>query len=123
MLALILLGGALGAASRYGLSTFVNHHVAGHFPWGTVAVNLAGAFAVGLLYEVLAGTQVPIHVRGFLFIGILGGFTTFSAFGLETATLVRMSEAKLAMGNVLITNVAGVGLVALGMIVGRWVTE
>ena len=123
MLALVFLGGALGAASRYGLSAFVNRHVESSFPWGTVSVNLLGSFAIGLLYEVLARYSVPEQVRGFLFIGILGGFTTFSAFGLETMSLLRGREVGLALSNVALTNIAGVALVALGMLAGRLVSQ
>ena len=92
------LGGFLGAIARYKLGAAVMH-VSGvvRFPLGTFAVNVAGCLAIGLL----AGAVARYHVLGaearlFLFTGVLGGFTTFSAFGLETVELLRRGELAMA---------------------------
>lgn len=92
------LGGFLGAIARYKLGAAVMHGSGVvRFPLGTFAVNVAGCLAIGLL----AGAVARYHVLGtearlFLFTGVLGGFTTFSAFGLETVELLRRGELAMA---------------------------
>jgi len=112
-LLLVALGGALGSMARFKLSGWVLHHtVDWRFPLGTFIANVAGCLIIGLL----AGLAVKddffsADVRVFLFTGVLGGFTTFSAFGLETFYLVRRGELLIAGGNVLFS--VAVGLLAL----------
>ena len=117
--ALVLAGGALGSLMRYGLSGFAQRFSGGIFPWGTLTVNLLGAFAIGLTYEVLNRSAAWPGLRIFLFSGILGGFTTFSAFGLETSNLLRNGEARLGVANVLFSAMAGVILVFAGFAAGK----
>lgn len=98
---LVALGGAVGAVARYKLSGLVLHHLPGLFPWPTFTVNILGCLAMG----VLAGLAVreewfPGPVRLLLFTGILGGFTTFSAFGLEAFYLLQRREVALALAYV-----------------------
>jgi CrcB protein len=85
----------------------VNHAVhtrwlASHFPWGTLVVNVAGCLVVGTLAGLTASGRVtlPYHWREFLFVGLLGGFTTFSTFGLDTLALARSHSAFEAAANV-----------------------
>lgn len=97
MILAIGLGGAIGAVSRH----FMAHRVAliaGHgFPWGTLAVNILGSFAMGLLVTLLAQRYAPSQeVRAFLVVGLLGGFTTFSAFSMEVALLIERNTWGLA---------------------------
>ncbi|GMW06640.1 MAG: putative fluoride ion transporter CrcB [Nevskiales bacterium] len=112
-LVVVAAGGALGSASRYLLSGWVLHHtVSWRFPLGTFLVNVFGCLLIG----VLAGLTVKEdffspETRLFLFVGILGGFTTFSAFGLETFYLLRRAELLVAGGYVLLS--IAVGLLAL----------
>ena len=89
MLFAVAAGGALGAAGRYLVLGQVMRWTGAGFPLGTMAVNIVGSFVMGLLIEYLAQrwSHVP-EVRGFLFVGLLGGFTTFSAFSLHRAHLV-----------------------------------
>lgn len=95
---LVALGGAIGSVARYKLSGLVLHHTEGwKFPLGTFLVNLVGCLVIG----VLAGLAVKddfftAETRVFLFTGLCGGFTTFSAFGLETFYLLRRDELALA---------------------------
>ncbi|MEE8371770.1 MAG: fluoride efflux transporter CrcB [Sphingomonadales bacterium] len=97
MLVAIAAGGALGAVARH----FVSHQVAlwlGHgFPFGTMGVNVLGSFLLGVLVTLLAESfSLSQELRGFLVVGLLGGFTTFSAFSLETVLLIERNQMALA---------------------------
>ena len=118
---LVAVGGALGSVARYFCCVGVNRWVilAG-FPWGTLIVNVLGCLMIGFLGG-LAGTKQLFAQSGrlFLFTGILGGFTTFSAFGLETFSLLRSSQWFLAFGNIFLQFFFGIGAVAIGF----WLSE
>lgn len=95
------LGGFAGAVLRYLVSGWVQQSSgSASFPWGTLAVNVIGCFAIGVL-AYLADTRGILHpqARLFLIVGVLGGFTTFSAFGNETMNLIRDGENLLAAAN------------------------
>lgn len=95
---LVGLGGFLGAIARYKLGAAITHGTGlVRFPIGTFAVNLVGCLAIGLLAGVVARYHVlGTEARLFLFTGLLGGFTTFSAFGLESVELLRRGELAVA---------------------------
>jgi CrcB protein len=101
--ALVMLGGALGAAARYHLAGLFGRG----FPWGTLAVNLAGCFLIAIVVARFAEGE---PWRLFLAVGLLGGFTTFSAFALETVELIDGGRIAAALLYVL-ASVAG-GLIA-----------
>ncbi len=106
-------GGALGALARYGVGTWLAPASARTaLPWGTIAVNLLGCLIIGVLMG-MAQTRDGLSegVRTFLMIGILGGFTTFSAFGLETVSLIRAGATGLVAANLLLQ--VGGGLMAV----------
>jgi len=86
---------------------------------GTLCVNLIGAFAIGILWGLSEKISISSDFRTFAFIGILGSFTTFSSYALETNNLFSDGEIKLALAYVLITNVLGVALVLSGFIVSK----
>jgi CrcB protein len=115
---LVALGGALGSVVRYKLSGWVLHHtVDWQFPAGTFVVNVAGCLVIG----VLAGLAVKedffsAETRLFLFTGLLGGFTTFSAFGLETFYLLRRGELLAAGSNIVLSVIVGLIVLWLGFI-------
>lgn len=113
---LVALGGAIGAVSRYCMAGLILRHAAGcRFPVGTFVVNLAGCFLAGLLSGLAARYGFfSAEARVFLFTGLLGGFTTFSAFGLETFHLLRQHEILLAAGYVLGSVLFGLLFVCLG---------
>ncbi len=86
----VALGGALGSVGRYVVASAVGHAVGTAFPWGTLAVNVIGGFVIGALVEAFAlRWSVTPELRAFLITGILGGFTTFSAFSLEIVTMIE----------------------------------
>ena len=93
------LGGAIGAAARYGVNITTPKLVGHGVPWGTMIVNVAGSFIMGLLIAVMAiAWSTSQEMRVFLTTGILGGFTTFSAFSLDFATLYERKDYALAFG-------------------------
>lgn len=113
---LVALGGALGSMARFKLSGWVLHQTPNwRFPAGTLAVNLIGCFIAGLLAGMAVKQDVfTPEARLFLFTGLLGGFTTFSAFGLETLLLLKRGEAGVAIANVVISVVVGLLVAWLG---------
>lgn len=116
---LVLVGGAAGTLARYGLGMLVQRSTGGAFPWGTLTVNLIGAFVIGLLYETFTRVQIEPQVRLLLFTGLLGGFTTFSAFGIESVSLFRSGATRDGIAYILLTNAGGLALVCLGILVSR----
>jgi len=113
---LIGAGGFIGSVLRYVVSSMaqtLSQSIA--FPYGTLAVNIIGCFCIGFLSQ-LADSRAFIgtEARAFMIIGILGGFTTFSAFGNETMNLIRDGESTLALVNVGAQILLGLGAVWLG---------
>jgi CrcB protein len=98
----VALGGALGSVARYAVSLGAARWVGAAFPWGTLIVNVAGSFAIGLLAALVTADGRPTlgtDARAFVMIGILGGFTTFSSFSLETLNLARAGAVGAAAAN------------------------
>ena len=117
LLVLIAAGGALGAVLRHAVDTWVPTE-SGGFPWGTFAINVVGAFGLGLLHAyVPAHPRVPRRVRAVLGAGLLGGFTTFSAYAVQTRTLLAGGHDGLALGYLLGTLAAAVVAVEAGRLV------
>jgi CrcB protein len=116
---LLMLGGALGTLARYAVAGATHRFYDGTFPLGTLMVNLAGSFVIGLLWGLWEEVPIPPNVRIFVFIGILGGFTTFSTYSLETLNLFRDGEVKIALINILASNVFGILLAVGGFFTAR----
>lgn len=91
------LGGGLGTLGRYLLSTHLHHWFGAHFPFGTLGVNLLGCLLIGVLAEVCTKTSVHPDIRLCLITGVLGGFTTFSAFGLDAIDLLKQGAMASAL--------------------------
>jgi CrcB protein len=121
-LGLICLGGALGTGVRYLTGVLAVHWWGVGFPYGTLAVNLAGAFAIGLVQHLAAVALIPEGLRLFLAVGVLGGMTTYSSFAFETVRLLTLAEWGKAGANLVLTNVLSLGLCWLGIVVGRGAT-
>ncbi len=117
-IAVVAVGGALGSIARYLLSSWVLHNtVDWRFPLGTFLVNVFGCLAIGLM----AGLAVKddffsLDARLFIFTGIIGGFTTFSAFGLETFYLLRRGELLVGGAYVLSSVIIGLLVLWLGFV-------
>ncbi|HEX5982882.1 MAG TPA: fluoride efflux transporter CrcB [Solirubrobacterales bacterium] len=108
-----LLGGC-GALARFGLTLFVTDRLHAHFPLGTLVVNLSGAFLLGLL----AGAALDGDARLVLGAGALGSYTTFSTWMLETQRVGEAGRQKMAVANLVLSIVLGLGAVALGRLIG-----
>ena len=114
----IAAGGALGAVARFLMAGAVQRAVGGAFPWGTLAVNVLGALVMGLVVEAAARFwNMSEPVRVFLTTGVLGGFTTFSAFSLETGLLIQKSDWLSALAYI----AASVLLCVLALFAGMWI--
>ena len=108
---LVVLGGGLGAGGRYLLGGWLNSQLGGGFPWGTFAVNALGSLLIGLVFGLAQRGALPPATTLFLAVGVLGGFTTFSAFSYETMRLLANGSVGASF-----LNVAGqfaVGLLAV----------
>jgi len=116
----IAVGGALGSVMRYGLSTWVHTFVGRGFPYGTLAVNVLGCLAMGILFVLLVERMGESALwRAGLLIGVLGGFTTFSTFSIETFNLIEQGAMARAAGNMVASLVLCVGATWLGVILAR----
>ncbi len=115
----LIAGGAVGTLLRYALSGATYKLIVGVFPWGTLVVNLVGSFLIGLLWGLFEIETISPNARTFLFIGLLGGFTTFSTYTLESLNLYRDGETKLALFNILASNLFGILLVVMGFAASR----
>ena len=114
---IVAIGGAIGSVLRYKLGGFALHHTQSwNFPVSTFSINLAGCFAIGILAALVEHHDLfSPSVRLLLFTGLLGGFTTFSAFGYESVFLLRRGLASIAAGYVILSVVGGIFAVVLGM--------
>jgi len=112
---LIGLAGLVGTLARYWLSGVAARRYGETFPFGTFAVNALGCFLAGVLFYLMYD-RFPTSptLRSVIFIGLLGGFTTFSSYGLQTFTLLRDGEISMALLNIGLSNVAGLFLVWAG---------
>ena len=122
MLRILLVGlaGLSGTLCRYWFSGAVVRRYGEALPLGTLAVNLLGCFAAGLLFHFMQERQAFSETaRAAVFVGLLGGFTTFSAYGLQTFTLLREGRVGLAALNVVASNLLGLLLVWAGYAAGR----
>lgn len=114
-LLLVMCGGALGAAGRHWMSGFLLRRISDSIPWGTLAVNLIGSFAVGFLAIWLEGRgPSALYWRAFLIVGLLGGLTTYSSLMLESLLYVRTDRSGVLLAYLAVTLVAGLALVWLG---------
>jgi CrcB protein len=104
----IACGGAIGALLRYFSSAWISNRTGATFPYGTLFVNLAGSLIIGVLWGISEERVISIRMREFLFMGVLGAFTTFSTYSLETVNLLRLNEVKLAFANIFVSNVSGI---------------
>lgn len=115
----ILIGGAIGTYLRYAVSGYSYKLFDWLFPIGTLVVNLIGSFIIGLIWGLFESSSLSPNIRVFLFIGILGGFTTFSTYMLETLNLYRDGEVKMAIFNLLANNIFGLIMVILGFFLSK----
>jgi len=117
----VALGGALGSVGRFWLATLIIARFGENFPFGTLLVNVTGSFVIGILAALGAtggGAFASEGFKQFFFVGICGGYTTFSAFSLQTLQLVQRREWLFAGGNVLLSVALCLIAVWLGYLLG-----
>lgn len=116
----IAIGGAIGSILRHMSSSWLSGWMIGsQFPWGTFIVNLSGSFIIGLIAGFNQVNPMSPNMRLFLFTGLLGGFTTYSSYALETFTLLRENQSGLAISYVLFTSVLGILFSGLGYLLSQ----
>lgn len=116
----IAAGGAVGALLRFGVATGVSSVFGRGFPYGTMTANVLGCLAMGVLYVLfLERMAVSAEMRGALLVGLLGAFTTFSTFSIETLVLVENGEQLRALLNVVLSVMLCLAATWIGMVVGR----
>ena len=113
-------GGAVGALLRYWISIGVYALIGRGFPYGTLVVNVLGSLLMGFLYIwLLERVTAGVVVRAFLLIGVLGAFTTFSTFSMETLNLMEAGQFARALLNILLSVVLCIAAAALGVMLAR----
>lgn len=121
LLAVVMAGGALGAAGRHLVGGWMLRHAGDGLPWGTLAVNLFGSFAAGLLFAWLEGRgPSALYWRAFLLVGVLGALTTYSALMLELLMFGRSGRTGAMLAYLALSLVSGFVLVWLGARLGGW---
>jgi CrcB protein len=116
---LVAAGGAIGSAARYGVGRIGSPQLSGAIPWHTLLINASGAFLIGLLLVAAARLGWPAWWRPFLAVGILGGYTTFSTFSLETIELMLRGSYGTAATYAIGTLAVGLLATAGGILLGR----
>jgi CrcB protein len=120
MILLVALGGAVGSIARYLMASRIQTATGWQFPLGTVLVNILGCFLIGILYVLLVARPDPKHeLRALLITGVMGGFTTFSSFSLETVTMAMNGNYTGASLNVVISVAACLVGTVLGIALAR----
>jgi len=120
MIFAVAAGGAIGATGRFLIGRMMLNLMGPGFPWGTFTVNILGSFFIGLLIQLLAIKFSASHsLQGFLVIGVLGGFTTFSAFSLEVGLMIEKGELSTAAFYVFGSVLLGVAALFSGLYIGR----
>ncbi len=119
---LVAIGGGLGSILRYLTSGLAARWLGLDFPYGTLIVNVVGSFLIGVVQALAEEASVmPEPARLFLSAGVMGGFTTYSAFSYETVRLVELDAFGRALANVVITTLVCIGVCVLGIATGRYV--
>ena len=120
----VALGGAIGSCLRYSVSLGYSG-TQSMYPLHTLSVNIIGSFAIGLLYAYISSYSVPTAMKMFLFVGLLGGFTTFSSFSLETVSMLRNgyigAAALYSLGSLILGIAAAFGGIFIGDKIIGWI--
>jgi len=117
----VAIGGAIGSIARHGVNQLVHvRWFTMRFPAGTAVTNVVGCFLIGLLAGLLASNRMAFrfHWREFVFVGVLGGFTTFSTFGLDTYMLAQTQSSQVVLANIAANVIGGLTAVWIGYAVG-----
>jgi fluoride exporter len=116
----IALGGATGAVLRYLVSLLVISFAGDSWPYGTLVVNLLGSFLIGFMWQLFDTVTYPHTTRLLVFTGVLGAFTTFSTFGLESLTLLQAGRSRDGLLYLMVSNAGGLLCIWLGFAASRY---
>ncbi len=106
---------------RFYGSLYISGKTDSTFPLGTLFVNLAGALIIGIAWGIVEFRYMAPELKDFIFVGILGAFTTFSTYSLETVNLIRYNQYKMAALNIIVSNVSGIILAFLGYSIMKYI--
>ncbi|MFN3412261.1 MAG: fluoride efflux transporter CrcB [Exilispira sp.] len=115
----IAIGGAIGAVLRFLISRYIGSVTNTAFPIGTFIINLSGSFIIGFLYTLFEKIISTPEIRAFLLIGLIGSFTTFSTYILETFNLFRDKEFIIGFLNIFLSQICGLLSLFIGIIIAR----
>jgi CrcB protein len=117
---LVALGGGAGSVLRYGVGRLSVHYLGPTSVWGTFLVNVTGSFALGLFIALaLEKFAIPVQLRALIAVGLLGGYTTFSTFSLESVQLLESGQLLRAAASLLGNLALGLAAAYLGLLLGR----
>lgn len=119
----IALGSAIGGVGRYWCGNLVSQQLGDAFPWGTFLVNVVGSFGIGVVAPLSGSLDHGPEARAFIMVGFCGGYTTFSAFSLQTLQLLRDGHLLHALGNVVLSVAFCLIAVWLGYLVGAGLNQ
>ncbi len=119
----IAIGGSIGAPLRYLVSKNINILSGGSFPYGTLAVNVAGSIIIGFLFSLFSTVAVDSNYKAMLTIGFLGAFTTFSSYSLETVNLFSAGEYLYGILNFVMNNVLAITGAFIGIMIFRFIHQ
>lgn len=115
----VMAGGGIGTFLRFGVYRFSYRYFTGNFAWGTLLVNLSGSFIIGLLWGLCEVGNMSSNKRNFLFVGLLGSYTTFSTYTLDSFNYLKDGDYKLALLNIFFHNILGILMVFAGFLAAR----
>lgn len=116
---IVALGGAIGTLARYVIGGLDYRFSNGVFPISTLVVNVTGSLAIGFLWGIFDRFAISSNTRLFIFMGLLGGYTTFSTFSLETFNLMKDGEYRIALANATLSVILSLGAVFAGYITSK----
>ena len=118
---LVFLGAGIGGVLRFVLGSLVYAFTGRNFPWGTLVINLTGSFIMGFLFVIITQkfNDLAPYLTALVLVGVLGGYTTFSSFSIETLRLFQDGKIAYAFANVLVSTVSGILLAWLGFVIAQ----
>ncbi|HPN29471.1 MAG TPA: fluoride efflux transporter CrcB [bacterium] len=117
----LAVGGAIGALLRYFTTEYISRSLNLAFPIGVLIVNLSGCLVIGFLYGLFSKIPISPEIKVFIFIGVLGSYTTFSTFALENLHLFQAGNIRIAMLNILYSNLGGITLAFCGLFLSKFI--
>lgn len=118
---LVFLGAGIGGVLRFVLGSLVYAYTGRNFPWGTLVINLSGSFIMGFLFVVITQkfTNLAPYLTALILVGVLGGYTTFSSFSIETLRLFQDGKVAYAFANIFVSTIFGVLLAWFGYVLAQ----